>query len=267
MSELKIQPTPYPDVNTLVLQLFSGAKKVLGAHFVGMYLQGSLAGGDFNPERSDIDFLVVTDGNLPEGKITSLAKLHGQIRISDLGWSKKLEGDYIPRTSLRRYDPKTACYPHLGTDGHFEVEPHGSDVILQHYVLREHGVVIAGPNPKSLIDPILPDDLRRAARVTLKEWWAPMLQDPTLLHSREYQAYAVLTMCRAFYTIAHGDVAPKPLAAHWAQRSLGRPWHGMIECALKWPHDPQSDDLEGTKEFIHYTLDHIQGKEIFDLVV
>jgi hypothetical protein len=264
MPDLNTEPTPYPDVNTVVLQLFSGAKSILGAHFVGMYLHGSLAGGDFNPERSDIDFLVVTAGELPEDKITSLAKLHGQIRHSDLVWSKKVEGDYIPRPFLRRYDPKTSCYPHLGTDGHFEVEPHGSDVILQHYVLRKKGVVIAGPNPKSPIDPIQPDDLRRAARATLDEWWAPMLSNPTLLCSREYQAYAVLTMCRALYTLAYGDVIPKPVAAQWSQKLLGKSWERLIERALAWPNGPQPDELEATKEFIYYTLDRSQEKESFD---
>jgi predicted nucleotidyltransferase len=60
-----VKATPNPSVNAILEVLLSGVKEVLGTRFSGLYLYGSLAGGDFDPERSDIDFLVVTDGELP----------------------------------------------------------------------------------------------------------------------------------------------------------------------------------------------------------
>jgi predicted nucleotidyltransferase len=53
-------PTPYPDVNEVLLTLLDNVRAILGDYFTGMYLYGSLASGDFDPRRSDIDFLVVT---------------------------------------------------------------------------------------------------------------------------------------------------------------------------------------------------------------
>jgi len=65
MSAHVTHPTPYPDVNAVLHVLLSGVQTVLGNHFIGMYPSGSLASGDFAPQRSDIDFVVVTADELP----------------------------------------------------------------------------------------------------------------------------------------------------------------------------------------------------------
>jgi hypothetical protein len=256
-------PTPYPDVNAVLHVLLSGVQAILENHFIGMYLYGSLASGDFDPQRSgDIDFVVVTADELPDEMLPALEAMHARIAASGLKWATRLEGDYIPQPALRRYDPTHARYPHFGMDGHFDVEQHDSDGVIQRHIIREHGVVLAGPAPQTLIDPVQPNDLRRAALGILREWWSPQLHDPARLHSSEYQAYAILTMCRALYTLQHGTVVSKPVAARWAQEALGEPWAALIERALAWRHNTELDSLNETLDFIRYTLELSQQFEI-----
>jgi hypothetical protein len=157
--------------------------------------------------------------------------------------------------ALRRYDPGRASYPHLGVDGHFEVEQHGSDSVVQRHTLREQGVVVSGSSLQTLIDPVQPNDLRQAVLELLREWWLPQLHNPVRLRSSEYQAYAVLTMCRTLYTLQHGIVVSKPVAARWAQEALDARWAGLIEQALAWRSDAQSDNLTETLGFIRHTLE------------
>ena len=180
--------------------------------------------------------------------------MHAGLAAGGLKWAAKLEGYYIPQQALRRYDPDEAPCPHLN-EGQFYLGRHGSNNVVQHYVVREYGVTVAGPDPRTLIDPIGPDDLRRAVLGFLREWWAPMLHDPAKLRSREYQAYSVLTMCRALYTLHHGDIASKPAAARWAQESFGEPWAALIERALTWPRGPQPDEMSETLDFIRLALE------------
>jgi len=45
------QPTPYQDVTVFLDLLLSSMQAILGDHLVGLYLGGSLALGDFNPQR------------------------------------------------------------------------------------------------------------------------------------------------------------------------------------------------------------------------
>jgi hypothetical protein len=247
-------PTPYPDVNAVLYVLLSSVQAVLGNHFIGLYVHGSLASADFDPQRSDIDFVVVTAAELPDEMLPALAAMHARLTASGLPWATKLEGSYIPQQALQRYDPAQAQHPALRVDGSFDVDGHGSDWVIQRHIIREQGIVVAGPAPHTLIDPVQPNDLRQAVLGILHEWWSPPFPAPERFRSSEYQAYAVLTMCRALYTLQYGTVVPKPVAAQWAQEALGERWAALIAWALAWRHDTPADNLNETLDFIRYTL-------------
>jgi hypothetical protein len=254
-------PTSYPDVNAVLRELLSGVRAILGKHFVGMYLYGSLSGGDFTPDRSDIDFVAVTADDLPDEMISALAAMHARM-AGGSPWGRELEGTYIPQRALRRHDPADAVYPHIERGEHLVVEQHDSAGVIQRHILREQGITLAGPPPHTLIDPIQPNDLRRATLAILRGWWAPMLDDPALLYHPGYQAYAVLTMCRALYTLQHGTVVSKPAAARWAHQALGERWAGFIERADAWRNGMPFDHLNEMLDFIRYTLERSGQFEI-----
>ncbi len=250
-------PTAYPDVNIILNKLLKSARSILKEHFIGMYLYGSLASGDFNPETSDIDFVVVTKDELSDEMISKLKDMHINLKASGWKWAKKLEGSYIPQNALRHYDPTNAQHPSIGVDWEFGIGLHGNDWIIQRHILREQGVIVAGPTPANLIDPIQPEEIRWAVLKTLQEWWAPMLdKNLSFLQNNEYQAYAILTMCRSLYTLEHGTIASKPISACWAQKAIDSKWNDLIEWALRWNHSVQPDKKNETIEFIQYTLEH-----------
>ena len=82
-------PTLYKDVNEAIFTLQDCAKEVLGDYYSGMYLYGSLALGDFDPGRSDIDPLIVTSEELPDDVISELKVMHRRLYRSGLAWAKK----------------------------------------------------------------------------------------------------------------------------------------------------------------------------------
>ena len=249
-----INSTPYADINAVLDRLRAEVQRALGDRFVGMYLHGSLASGDFDPQRSDVDFVVVTAGALPDALFPALAALHARLIGSGLSWAAKLEGTYFPDQALRRYTPSDALYPSVN-EASFYMGGHGSDWVIQSHILREHGITLAGPPPRSWIEPVTSADLRRATRALLGEWWAPMLHETARLRSDEYQAYAILTMCRALYTLHTGAVVSKPAAARWAQAKLGAPRAAWIERALAWRPGTALGMLNEALDFIRYTLE------------
>lgn len=249
-------PTPYPDVNTLLGLLLDGVRGVLGDRFAGLYLYGSLAAGEFDPARSDIDFVVATAGDLPDSLIDALADMHERIAAASHQWAAMLEGSYIPLDALRRYDPARAEHPHLSMGGGLRVEHHDADGAILRHVLREQGIALAGPPPHTLIDPVTSDDLRRAVIDLFQSWWAPVFDDSTRLHPPYYQAYTVLTMCRILYTLHNGAIVSKPVAARWAQAELGDRWAALIDRALAWPGVP-FDDLPQVLDLVRYARDRI----------
>ena len=134
----------------------------------------------------------------------------------------------------------------------------GRDWIIQRYILLKYGKAVHGPALQSAIDPVMPADLRHAVAGVLRDWWQPLLDDPTWIRNREYEVFATLTMCRACYALEYGDIVSKPVAASWARQALDSRWSGPIERAAAWPQEPQSDNLPETLEFIRYTIEHVQ---------
>ena len=258
-----IWPTPYPDVNEVLNLLLAEVQKVLGSQFVGMYLYGSLSSGGFDPASSDIDFLVVTADMLPETAVADLKAMQQRIWETGSKWADKLEGSYLPKAHLRRYKKSDVAYPTVN-EHKFYVAPHGSDWIIQRHIIREGGVVLVGPDPKSLIDPVSPDDIRRAVRGILQEWWFPMLVNPSWLreHGGEYHAFAILSMCRSLCALERGTVVSKPVAAKWAQQALDGKWPEVIEQALAAQKGNEiSDLLDDALELIRFTMEKVNIME------
>jgi len=106
-------------------------------------------------------------------------------------------------------------------------------------------VVVTGPDPRELIDPIGPGELRAAVRASMLDDWAERVAegaDVAWLRPRGYQAFAILTMGRNLYVLEHGVLVSKPAAAAWAARRLGPPWLRQVERAMAWRADERVDD-------------------------
>jgi hypothetical protein len=249
-------PTGYTDIDTLLHHLLTEVRCILGAEFVGMYLYGSLSGGDFDPESSDVDFLVVTEGMLPEVMVAALGEMHARIAASGMPWADRLEGTYIPRAAIRRYDPANNRHPTIGNDWEYGIGEHNETWVIESAILRERGITLAGPPLTTLIDPVSPDELRATVRSILTNLWLrhTVGPEPEWLRPRHYQAFAILTMCRALYTLEHGTVPSKPVAAHWAQETLPPPWPALIARSLRWRSDHAPDDMTEMLAFIRYAV-------------
>ena len=255
MSKPSVVATPYPKINAVLEELLSGVRAILGCRFVGMYLDGSLGIGDFEPDKSDIDFVVVTDGELSPKTFRDLKTMHERIATGPSKWARELEGSYIPQHALR-HDRRPAAHPYIDRGSALALVHQESGYwVIHRHMLREHGVMLAGPPPRTLIDPVQASELREAVLGILHEWWMPMLVDAPLLQNGFYRCYAVLTMCRMLYTIRHGGIVSKPVAARWAEEALDRRWTPLIRDALAWSRDVPPD-LNETLAFIRYTCEY-----------
>jgi len=257
---MKLTPTPYSDVNEILDLLLVNAKEVLQDQFIGMYLYGSLSSGDFDPKSSDIDFLVVTTNILSDETVAELEKIHNLIWDTGLKWASKLEGSYIHKDLIRRHDSDGAPCPTVN-EGKFYVDKRGSDWIIQRHVIRECGVVLEGPDPKTLIDPVNADDIRGAVMGILQEWWFPMLDNPSWLRDKESgdRAFAVITMCRVLHGLEYGTIVSKPKAIQWAREKLVSPWKQLIDKAVAVSqHEEMNVSLDEALGFIRFIMEKIK---------
>lgn len=262
-----LHPTPYPEINAVLRHFLTQVRRILGDRFRGMYLDGSLALGDFNPQSSDIDFVVATDGTLPDAVFLALRDMHARFDTSDSPWATEVEAVYVPREAMRRYDAAHARWPRIERGETLVMQQGDSGWIVHWSIVREHGVAIAGPDPRTLIDPIDPHDLQRAMAGIGASWLEQARCDRAALQRRGTQTYTVLTLCRMLYTLDRGAVVSKPVAARWAQTILHGRWAALIERALDWRKDaryqntPSDTEISDTLAMIAYTLERCRQWE------
>ncbi len=247
--------TPYDDVNGILRRLLTGARAILGDNFVGMYLDGSLASGDFEYETSDIDFVVGTAVPATPEQMDQLVQLHGRIGHSTSKWAMEIEAAYIPVEALRRYDPANATHPYIDRgDCRLRWEHLAMDWVIHRHVLQTSGITLAGPPIQTLVDPVTPYELRQAVIGLFNFWWLPMSQEPAQLVEEGYRRYAVLTMCRMLYTLAKGAVVSKPAAAQWALDNLEARWQPLIAWAMARPTAVPTNNLHETQNFVQSVI-------------
>lgn len=230
-----------PEVNDLVALLQQGIQTTLGASLVGLYLDGSLARGGFDP-ASDIDFVAVTAAELSPEQFEALRAMHAALGQTGHRLALDIEGFYISQEAVRRYNPRHARFANLERGPGEQLKWVDQDKYwdVHRSVLREYGRALLGPPPASLIDPISPDGLRRTMGSAIEEWGGYVLGRPQLVTQPGYQPYAVLTICRMLYTLSQGEIVPKTEAAAWAQTSLPPRWQPLITQALRDRLQPAS---------------------------
>jgi predicted nucleotidyltransferase len=255
-------PTPYPELNAVLDELVTSARRILKDNFVAAALQGSFAVGDFD-RHSDVDWVVVIERELLDAERSALQTMHE--RIYDLGseWAKHLEGSYIPRSVLRDYTRSGAKVWYLD-HGSRELERSDHDnTIVVRWSLREKGVALAGPLPAELIDPIPVEALRREILAVINDWGAEILADPERINNRFYQTFAVLSYCRMLHDLRRGEVGSKRAGAEWAKTNLDPSWSDLIDRAwegrpnpalsVRQPADPV--DLNRTLVFVKEVIE------------
>jgi len=171
--------------------------------------------------------------------------MHGAIHeLPHPAWRGHLEGSYVPADILRRWSttprdpPGAPPRPHDWADPGLGGAPprayplvyldHGARTLVRsehdntqvvRWTLRERGVVLAGPDPRTLIDFVSAADLRAEVRPAMDLALGLGLEPMTMV---AWQAFWVGLYCRMLHTLATGVVHSKAAGAAWAVEHADR---------------------------------------------
>ena len=253
--------TPYNELNGVLRVLVTGVLQALGGTFVGAYLRGSFAVGDFD-EHSDVDFIVVIHDELSDSQVESLQALHGSVYDLESEWAKYLEGSYFPSSVLRDASRCDTPLLYLDHGRRSLIRSTHCNTILVRSVVREMGVTLAGPDPATLIDPIPVDVLRNEIRATMLDWGREVLASPERYANRFYQGYLVLNYARMLHDLVVGRPGSKRAGAEWAKARVGPQWVDLIDSAwvgrpnpavsVRTPADAQA--FARTLDFVRFVM-------------
>jgi len=263
--------TPYPELDVVLKEYTGRIRKALVDNFIGFYLQGSLAIGDFDL-TSDVDFIIVTKEELSEKEVVDVQKAHTYTRNLNTRWVKHMEYSFFPLEKLRinsspflsgkpnKSEERMLWYFNNGSHT-LEKSDHDNSLVVR-WTVREKGVAVLGPDPKTLINPIDPNDLRKEIKGTLTGWGQEVVEDPEPYRNRFYQAYLVLNFSRMLQDLHEGRVTSKLEGINWAKTNLDPKWIPLIdfcweerqdtEINIGQPADPQV--YKKSIEFVGYTV-------------
>ncbi len=244
----QITPTPYPALNTVLSKLVASVQQVLGDNFVGAYLQGSFAVGDFDA-HSDVDFIIVIEQELSSRQVQDLQEVHEQIYRLNSSWAQHLEGSYFPKEVLRHHDDRDKQLWYLDNGSRALTQSEHDNTVLVRCVVREKGVTLIGPSPTTLVDPIPVETLREAIMATIHNWGQEIATNPEHFNNRFYQSFIVLNYCRMLHDLVTGVPGSKRAGAEWAKTHLDSSWIGLIDRTWAGRPNPEIPQLADPKDF------------------
>jgi hypothetical protein len=228
-------------VRLAVDQYLKAVDQALPGRIDGFYVVGSASLGDFQPGRSDIDFVAVVTQPLNAAELRQLSSLQRRLylqslvgAIPHLHWPLVCNGVFVKPEDLKKSALQvTAVASQVAGKftpaGGFDANP------VTWLTLKRHGIRLRGPAPAELDVHHSDAELRAWTLRNLNSYWRQWVSDvrgggltaaQALL--LRYVAWGVQGTSRMHYTIATGDVASKTRATDYALDIFPR-WRPLLE--------------------------------------
>lgn len=221
---------------------------MLGDNLVGIYLHGSLAMGCFNPERSDIDLLVVTRHVMPIEIKRDMVEL--LLRSSQA--PQPIEISFLVEPEMHPFRhplPYDLHYSESWRERYTEALANGSwlawndeprfdyDLAAHLTIVRARGICLYG-KPAQDVFPVVPAP--SYADAILRDF------DEALREREQMPVYFVLNACRVLAFLREGHIFSKDEGDSWGLHALPTEQRDIVAWAL--------DMYRGTRPFA--TIDH-----------
>jgi predicted nucleotidyltransferase len=248
---------PNDDVKHVVKAVLKRVMQTLPDNLEGIYLRGSLVLGDFNPDTSDFDLLVVTKHAVTEPEFALLDEMHEDLQTLPNRYAHELELVYLPVGDINDFQGGRS-YPSLERGGNLQRKILAVNWILEFWTVREHGVTLYGTDPKNFIELISSHAIVAAVKGACLKWkgYVDTWDDPNWQSHMGELRYVVEAMCRIAYTLERKVISSKPTAVRWALVTLPEPWPTLVRHAQEWqaniPTDSQT--VSEVRKFVYWIV-------------
>ncbi len=228
----------YDEVNQVIEQLLSGHQQVFGDKLAGFYLYGSLIWGDFDISSSDIDTLCAITSEVTPEDIEQLHILHEEIANENPLWRGRIEVHYASLEGLKHFRDYSSKMGNISPGELLHIIDAGIDWLDEWYCVQEYAITLFGLDKAEVIPHIEKSEFIQTIcgyAISFRE------RIKTCKYSSYSQAYAILTLCRALYTLIKKEQVSKLAAAHWALDFLPE-YHTTISNALIWRQERDAAD-------------------------
>ena len=237
------------------------SKQIFGAELTGVYLHGSMALGCFQPDKSDIDFIIVIKDNITDKQ--KLMFMNEVVELNKAAPSKGIELSIVKEAYCKEFlyptpfelhfsnmhlqwfrdNPKDYIQKMNGTD---------KDLAAHFKIIKKYGIALYG----SQIDDVFADVPRNnyidSILCDIEEAKEEILENPV---------YIILNLCRVAAFLKHDLVISKKQGGEWALQNLSDKYHTLVLNALQSYElgTEMNIDKEEAQGFADYMLYLIRG--------
>ncbi|WP_096189610.1 aminoglycoside adenylyltransferase domain-containing protein [Evansella halocellulosilytica] len=212
------------DIQAYLNKIVHVFRERLDENLVGVYLHGSLAMGCFNPDKSDVDLLVIIKNKIPYEKKKCIVN---EFLNVTRGRKNQLEMSIILEDYLHHFVHPTPFELHYFhsqylTDKNYVCGGDGFDDpdLAGHIVVTyERGMTLYGEEIKKIFKPIEQKYYIDSIVNDIKDAPAKIGDNPV---------YFTLNLCRVLYYLKEGAVSSKAEAGEWAVANLPGQYRKLV---------------------------------------
>lgn len=209
------------------------SRAVFGENLIGVYLHGSLAMGCFNPQKSDLDLILVVEK--PVSDAEKLKFLQCLMLLNEEAPEKGFELSIVKKEVCRPFVYPTPFEFHY-SNGHREavrsdmpgyiegMQGVDKDLGAHFTIINRYGISLYGPPVEEIFAPVPKRDYFDSIWFDVQNAEADILDSPM---------YIVLNLCRVLGYVRDGLVLSKKTGGEWGVQHLPAQFRELIETALR----------------------------------
>ena len=222
----------------------TAAKEIIGEQLTGIYLHGSLAMGCFNPDKSDIDLIIVIEQNISDEQ--KMKFMEQVVALNQQAPAKGLEMSIVLRKYCNPFVYPTPFELHFSS-AHLQwfsdapqnyvqnMKGDDKDLAAHFTIIRHYGVTLYGEKIDNVFAEVPRKDYVDSIWEDVCDAKEEILEEPI---------YITLNLCRVLAFCRDGLCLSKQEGAKWAMEHLSAEYTPIISDALTCYQTDQAMAIE-----------------------
>ena len=244
-------------------QFAEQSQRILGDSLTGVYLHGSAVMGCYNPDKSDIDLIVVVNDCLSDEVKREFMDM--VIALNEEGPAKGIEMSIVTKAVCNPFVYPTPFELHFSVmhvdwykdnpeDYVRKMNGTDADLAAHFTIIKKRGKCLCGAPIDEIFAEVPKADYLDSIWKDIEDAEEEITENPM---------YLILNLARVLAYTQDGSVLSKKEGGEWALKSLPETYHCLIEDAMREYAEGAdvSYDMKLAKDYARYMLEQIASRK------
>lgn len=217
----------------LLIRFTEMSRATLGDNLIGIYLHGSAAMGCLNPQKSDLDLILVVEKEIPDA--AKLEFMRNVVKLNEEAPAKGIELSIVKKAYCDPFVYPTPFELHFScmhlnwfienpNDYVEKMKGTDKDLAAHFTIIRRYGIVLYGAGIEEVFGEVPAKDYIDSLWFDVENACEDIVENPL---------YVTLNLCRVLAYLQEGLVLSKQAGGEWGMRTLQGKFHSLIKTALE----------------------------------